>query len=279
MNEIKFVGYNGTHSSDFIYAYPAEHNFYLLILTHTPAQFMVNGVLESFPAHSAILYSPGQPIYYKANDTEYKNDWLHLVTQETFVTQFPLQNEPFIVSDAEYCHNLFRLLTWESSFSSGNSEIILSNLLRVLFLKLQEDSIRRPENLHAHSLLQLRKEIYNSPQLPWKVNQMAEQLHLSTGYLEILYKNTFGVSCMEDVIEGRIRMAKDQLIYTTKSVGEIATLCGYNNVEHFSRQFRLLCGCTPSQFRRNYLNSRHTSQTIHYTVAGSPVIKELSGPK
>ena len=38
------------------------------------------------------------------------------------------------------------------------------------------------------------------PALDWNVPDMASQLHLSTGYLHLLYRRQFGVSCMDDVI-------------------------------------------------------------------------------
>lgn len=47
---------------------------------------------------------------------------------------------------------------------------------------------------------------------------MARQLHLSEGYMQVVYKNTFGISCMDDCINARIRLAKDQLRYTGKQL-------------------------------------------------------------
>ncbi|MDE7223046.1 MAG: AraC family transcriptional regulator, partial [Acetatifactor sp.] len=104
---------------------------------------------------------------------------------------------------------------------------------------------------HAPQLLELHKKIYNHPHLPWNIQSMAEELHLSAGYLQILYKKMFGISCMDDVIASRIRMASEQLVYTEKPVTEIAETCGYRNVEHFCRQFRKQTGFTPSAFRRS----------------------------
>ena len=79
---------------------------------------------------------------------------------------------------------------------------------------------------------------------------MAEQLHISVGYLNLLYKRQFGVSCMDDVIESRVRQARDYLSHTQLRIQEIALLCGYNSAEHFSRQFSRQCGMSPGQYRR-----------------------------
>lgn len=273
MNKIQFIGYSAQHSEDFIYDFPDNHDFYLLVLTHSPAGFLIDHTMTAYPPHTAILYPPGYRILYGAYHADYENDWIRFVTDETFVTNFPLKAVPFAVSDPEYCHHLFKLLTWESSFRSANSEMILSDLLRILFSKLHSDSIKQQAPPHAHELLELRKHIYNRPQFTWNVAQMADKLHLSTGYLQALYKNMFGISCMEDVIESRMRMAKDQLIHTSNTINEIAEFCGYNNVEHFCRQFHRLCGCTPGQFRKRNTDFSRQSKATHTTIAGADLIQ------
>jgi AraC-like DNA-binding protein len=90
----------------------------------------------------------------------------------------------------------------------------------------------------------------SQPGRNWSVSDMAEQLHISVGYLHLLYKRQFGVSCIDDVIESRVRQARDYLSHTQLRIQEIAALCGYNSAEHFSRQFHRQCGMSPGQYRR-----------------------------
>jgi AraC-like DNA-binding protein len=94
-------------------------------------------------------------------------------------------------------------------------------------------------------------EIYREPNREWTIYLMAEKLNISTGYLEEIYKNTFGVTCMTDVINSRINLAKKYLLYDNRSIAEIANLCGYHNMEHFFRQFKKKTGVTPNQFRNS----------------------------
>ena len=96
----------------------------------------------------------------------------------------------------------------------------------------------------------LRRRIMSQPRENWNVSDMAAQLHISAGYLHLLYKRQFGVTCMDDVIASRIRLAKDYLVHTQLRVQEIASMCGYSSAEHFSRQFHRLCGMSPGQYRR-----------------------------
>lgn len=267
MNEIDFVGYSAVHPDDFVYDMPKGFPGYLLLLFASPAEVLSEDKIIRVSANSAILYSPESRIYYRAAGEEYKNDWVRFRSDHSFVEQFPVKNAPFSVTDPEYCHQLFKLLTWESSFSSAESEANISHLLRVLFSKLRESTLNEASGLHNHELTALHKKIYNNPQLPWNVDKMAAELHLSPCHIQTLYRKQFGTSCMDDVIDGRLRRAQDLLAYTEYSIREIAEQCGYNNVEHFCRQFRQHNSCTPGQFRKNALQERKKPPT-HNTRGG-----------
>lgn len=277
MNMIYFTGYDAVHTSDFVYDVPEGHDCYLLILTTTPALFKIDGQITEQPAYSAVLYPPHIKSWYSAAGETYGNHWVRFASDESFVTNFPKLAQPFPVSDPEYCRSLFQLLSWETShwlnisrpfhnsgtdiltdaensflenFDTHQSEQTISQLLRILFQKLHSDALHHETTPHDHELLMLRKHISNSPHFPWMVQDMADMLHMSTGYLQLLYKQKFGVSCMDDVIECRIRRAKDLLLYSNRSVADIAEQCGYNNTEHFCRQFRKYTGQTPGQYRK-----------------------------
>lgn len=272
MLEIDFIGYDGTHPAGFVYGLPKGHQSYLLLLTATPAEFFLNDEFRRFPAGTAILYSPGSFVLYRACEETYVNDWIRFRCDESFTDQLPLKNQPFQVNDAEYCHDLFKLMTWESTMGNSESGEVLSHLLTALLLKLAESCSRPAGNPHVQEMLDLRKRIYNNPELPWNVDAMAKDLHLSSGYLQAIYKNTFGSSCMEDVILQRLKRAQDQLISTAKSVREIAEDCGYNNVEHFCRQFRKFLGITPSRYRKDRaedIKLPRENPSRHLTLGGS----------
>ena len=219
-------------------------------------------------ANSAILYTPGSRIYYRAAGEEYRNDWIRFRSDHSFVKLFPLTNTPFPVTDPEYCHQLFKLLTWESAFFSSESEANITHLLRVLFSKLREGIQNESPGIHDHELVALHKMIYNNPQLPWNINMMAAKLHLSPSHLQTLYHRKFGSSCMDNVIEGRLRRAKDLLEYSEYSIRDISEQCGYNNVEHFCRQFRQHNGCTPGQYRKNASAGSNKRLLTHNTLGG-----------
>ncbi len=64
-----------------------------------------------------------------------------------------------------------------------------------------------------------------------------------------IVRETTGMSVKEYQIDLRINKAMNLLLYSNKSIAEIAALCGYQNIFFFSRQFRDKTSLTPTKFR------------------------------
>lgn len=256
MTNIFYVEYDATHNSSFIFDIPEGHDCWLLVITQTPAQFWVDGKLREYPPHCAVLYQPYQKIYYRACAEQYINDWIRFETDEPYVTETSLPfGVPFSLDDPEYCHKLFQLLVVENSFNKDYRVSSINGLLSILFNKLLESYSQEEITPQHYNLLKLRAAIHNTPSHPWTISEMAESLGISSGYLQFIYKKSFGLSCMDDVINNRIRLAKEYLIHSTYAVTEIADRCGYHNVEHFCRQFKQLTGFSPKGFHKYISNA------------------------
>lgn len=59
-----------------------------------------------------------------------------------------------------------------------------------------------------------------------------------------------GITLEKYIINRRIDKVKEQLVYSDKSLTEIAHRTGYSSVQHLSNQFRQQTGLTPSYFRQ-----------------------------
>ncbi len=247
MVKIRMIGCEAVHPADFVYDIPENHGYCLLILTRTPAIFWNGEEARQYPENHAAFFAPESRAHYRACQDKYINDWIIFESDEKYVTEFPVKAEPFPIVDVEYCRSLFRLLTWEHT--GNRDERVVSRLMEVLFHKLEANVNMEETDAYSRPLLMLRRMIINNPQREWKVADMAEILHISQGHLQMLYRREFGVSCMEDVIQGRILLARDYLSHTNLSISEISALCGYNSIEHFSRQFKKITGMPPLKFR------------------------------
>ena len=255
MIDVIFSGYSYQHDDGLIYDTDlgrAGFSSYQILFTHTPALFWVDEALREYPARSVILFTPGHRKYYSSLPGQpYKNDWIRFNTDEDFIEDFPIVNVPFSPADPDFIHNLFKLIAWESSNKTKLDQTIMQNLFKVLFDKMSEDYDEHVNKPYYHELMSLRREMKLHPELPWNVEDMAAYIKIGRTRFQNIYKEAFGISCIEDVIQSRIELAKDRLRYTTRSIAEIAEICGYKSTEHFCRQFAKETGLTPTHYRRS----------------------------
>ena len=255
MINVLYSGYSFQHDPGFLYDTDQGRTgfeSYQMLYTHTPALFWVEGELRQYPAKSVILFTPGHRKYYCALPGEpYKNDWIRFDTDEEFIEGFATTNVPFSPEDPDFVHNLFKLIAWESNSKKGSDNPVMLDLFKVLFAKLADENIDLLNKPYHHELIALRRDMMLHPELNWNVDSMTSRINLGRTRFQTLYKETFGISPIDDVINARIRFAKDRLKYTSKSIAEIAEMCGYRSTEHFCRQFAKNTGMTPNSYRRS----------------------------
>lgn len=99
--------------------------------------------------------------------------------------------------------------------------------------------------------LQVVKE-YLDEHYPEKIqlNTLSEKFYINKFYLTRIFKEQFGVSVMDYVLQLRITKAKQLLRFSDKTVEEIAVACGMNDANYFSRMFKKVEGVSPGKFRK-----------------------------
>ncbi len=84
---------------------------------------------------------------------------------------------------------------------------------------------------------------------------LAEQFHLNPQYISQLFKNEIGVGFLAYLTNIRMEKAKKLLLSTPLSVAEVAERSGYGDYRVFTKVFKKSEGVTPSQYRRDFLES------------------------
>lgn len=105
-------------------------------------------------------------------------------------------------------------------------------------------------NNYRAAFTDLRHKIRNRQYCPNNLGETARQMNLSVSYFQHLYKDFFGNSIQKDIIHARIEQAAHFLKNTDRSISDIARLCGYDNVEYFSRSFKKYKGSSPRNYRK-----------------------------
>ncbi len=81
------------------------------------------------------------------------------------------------------------------------------------------------------------------------VKYLAEQVHLSPGYLSDLLRKETGKTAQDHIHFCLIEEAKTILLNTDKPVGEIAYMLGFEYPQYFNKLFKQKTGKTPVAFR------------------------------
>lgn len=87
------------------------------------------------------------------------------------------------------------------------------------------------------------------------VVQIAEHLHFSPAYLNVLFKQEMKITIKQYLSNYRLERAKKLLERDFDKITEIAEKCGYANANYFAKVFREATGMTPAEYRKKKENS------------------------
>ena len=82
------------------------------------------------------------------------------------------------------------------------------------------------------------------------LSDIALHLHCSTVTLTEHFKAEFGITINEYITRKRMEYSERLLISTSEPLREIALMCGYNDVEYFSRTFKQYHALSPAAWRK-----------------------------
>lgn len=247
------LGWNCIYGTDYRFSCEIESGMFLMILMRS--EFRLDGSL--MPENTLMVFDGSRESEYSAADDILVCDWiLFEADRETDFLDAELSfNVPISHSDSGFISELIRNITAEFYSLNSRRIKILDFMMKTLLMKAAEscshrESIQSAAEPHYSSLIELREKIYRNPQMKWNVDAMAAYVNMSRSYFQHVYREIFGVSCMTDVISGKIEKAKEILSETGCTVSQVAAMCGYDNEEHFMRQFKKVTGVTPTGYRK-----------------------------
>lgn len=113
---------------------------------------------------------------------------------------------------------------------------------------VSESSISSDDEIINTALTYIREHIANH----LKINDIANEVHLSPSYFAIYFKNKVSV-CLRDYLQQeKMEYARRSLVNPDVSINEVAYMLGYRDYRSFSRAFKRIHGLTPSEFQNKY---------------------------
>ena len=254
---IHYISLDNPQKPDFVRE--REHGIvdFLFLRFHANTTLIIKDKTYTLTKPCMFLLDSNTPHKYFSNSDHYTDDYLHFAAdnRQHFLSEltFPL-NTPIYYSNDSAIRDTLHMIQTEHENQNPLAAQSIDLLMRYLFVKVSETWMQSQQlNTsvpHYYDLLQVRNNILSAPEHPWKIEDLAEQAHLSPSYFQVVYKKAFGITCMNEVINAKLEQAKLLLTSTELSVSAIATEVGYNEVYHFIRQFKKSTGMTPGAFRK-----------------------------
>ena len=259
--QIDDIGYNHRHEKDFYIDRPNGVDDWLLLIIKSPAVFRANGKESHIPANVLIVYTPFTPQYYRADKSEYFDDWMHFVPSDEEIQLMDSlgihTNTPVELSESASISAIIRSMCYEHYSSNPHKEKLADLYFRILLYKISEKSnikhntAKNSGNVYFDKLLWIRDSIYRWPSRDYTINDMAKELSLSRSRFQHIYSETFGTSVTKDIITSRLNKAAELLTTTNMPVKDIALYIGYgHNTSYFVKLFGNVHGMSPGQYRK-----------------------------
>ena len=121
-----------------------------------------------------------------------------------------------------------------------------NNAFNYIIQKLCE----RVETVDENMIQGIIRYIHQNIDVDLSVNSIADLVGLNHEYLSRIFKRSTGFSLKRYITNEKIKAAKILLETTDLSVTIIAGRVGYANYSNFTRSFRQIAGCTPSEYRK-----------------------------
>lgn len=163
-----------------------------------------------------------------------------------FLTAVPISDEIciFSIRDVEsYCKD-FEGMKKLSLLPKNRNK-----LFSIFYEIIHRIGVQQPSNFSpADRIVEFLQESYADDEL--SNTSIASRFQISEVYLRKLFLNKYGITPHQYLLAYRLDRAKQFLVEGYLSVTEIAELCGFSNLYHFSRTFKSRIGDTPTEYMR-----------------------------
>ena len=150
-------------------------------------------------------------------------------------------------------HMQLRFTTLFEAFAKNDS--LRERELSILLERLLIEAARAVENeaLEKISLSKSVRFINENYPSKIKITDLAKMENMCMTSYNLLFKQQMGLTPTKYIMKLRLEHAQSLLESTSLSIDEIGTLCGYSDINFFSRAFKSFAGLSPSNYRKQII--------------------------
>ncbi len=153
-------------------------------------------------------------------------------------------------------HYINGILHYFESEFLVTEDILILKLKEIILLLFQTESsdqiIDLMNNLFAPKTYNFRQIIEAHTYSTISISELASLVPMSISSFKREFQKQFNTSPSNYFIQKKTERVANLLRLTDKSISELAYECGFKNVSHLSKVFKLKYGLPPSQYRLNF---------------------------
>lgn len=159
--------------------------------------------------------------------------------------------------DFSYCREALRLQITDYILKPVNYEefgTCIDNLKISLFEQRVSEE-EKSEKQEERTITGITRYLQEHLAEEMSLSVLSEEFHLNPQYISQLFKNEIGVNFLTYLTNIRMEKAKKLLLSTSIAITEVADKSGYSDYRVFTKVFKKSEGITPSQYRRDFLET------------------------
>ena len=232
--------------------------FSVFLFTEGSGKQIVNGKEQPFSPGTLLALSPID--FHQCLSTEdyrMKNIFFSAdIFYKKLISLCSINDFPIIAQlspdDYKKTDRLFDMLIDETSRRDNCSEHMKRNLTEQIFLLALNNKPEKKETASETSnptLNRILMYIYYNFKNDISVEDVASEIHYSTGYFNKMFTKSMGISFHKYLRDLRLKFAYNLLKYGNLSVAEVCRESGFHSVQNFSALFKSRYNCLPRDLK------------------------------
>ena len=250
---IGLFGIDFPHSrGDFCIRMASPH--YTVCSFDTDFLYEKDGALAEGNRGDLLIMEPWEIVYHgprKDAKEGFVNDWIHIKGDDfrQLLERYPLpKNTAFPIGKAYPLRPFLEQLQTEFHCpEEGRSEII-DSILTQMVIHVYRDYQHYNTQPTSRSVSIAVEAIAQNPGHDWRLAELSDMCGYSVSRFSEIFRQQYGHSPMQHVLQQRIHLAKRYLLSGQASIGYIAEVCGFQSPNYFCKYFKQVVGCPPSRY-------------------------------
>lgn len=197
--------------------------------------------------------------YHKSSDDLWTIRWIHFygptaagIYQKYLERGGQIIFRPHQIERFTDCwEKMFRLASSDDHIKDMKINEQLSCLCCLIMAESRHPGSRQDTGRHQ-SLLEIREYLRDHLSEKITLDILSEKFYINKYYLTRLFRNKYGITINDYLLQIRISHAKELLRFSGMSMEEIGESCGITPLYYFSRIFKRVEGISPRDYRKKW---------------------------